>query len=143
MSALALGSLALHGARTWPGVVFGPFGLLGSIGNGVAWGLRGLRERTGRSRKQLMPLIRGVVVAVVLLFVFGALFAGADAAFADLLGGLTPDVSAADGPWRFLLFGVGLLGALAAANTAAAPLRWDRITVRPGRAAAGWSGRFR
>ncbi|MEV0036709.1 DUF4173 domain-containing protein [Streptomyces sp. NPDC050804] len=134
VSALALGSLALHGARTWPGVVFGPFGLLGSIGNGVAWGLRGLRERTGRSRKQLMPLIRGVVVAVVLLFVFGALFAGADAAFADLLGGLTPDVSAADGPWRFLLFGVGLLGALAAANTAAAPLRWDRITVRPGRA---------
>ena len=28
---------------------------------------------------------------------------GADAAFADLLGGLMPDVSVADGPWRFLL----------------------------------------
>ncbi|MFD8968550.1 DUF4153 domain-containing protein [Streptomyces sp. NPDC059568] len=134
VSAPALGSLALHGSRTWPGVVFGPFGLLGSIGNGGVWALRGLRERTGGSRKQLMPLIRGLVVAVVLLFVFGALFAGADAAFADLLGGLTPDVSAADGPWRFLLFAVGLLGALAAAHTAAAPLRWDRITVRPGRA---------
>ncbi|MYZ36723.1 DUF4173 domain-containing protein [Streptomyces sp. MnatMP-M17] len=134
VSALALGSLALHGSRTWPGVVFGPFGLLGSIGNGGMWALRGLRERTGGSRKQLMPLIRGLVVAVVLLFVFGALFAGADAAFADLLGGLTPDVSADDGPWRFLMFAVGLLGALAAAHTAAAPLRWDRITVRPGRA---------
>nr|WP_245703347.1 DUF4173 domain-containing protein [Streptomyces lushanensis] len=134
VSAPALGSLALHGSRTWPGVVFGPFGLLGSIGSGMAWGLRGLRERTGGSRKQLMPLIRGVVVAVVLLVVFGALFAGADAAFADLIGGLTPEMSAADGPWRFLLFVVGLLGALAAAHTAAAPLRWDRITVRPGRA---------
>ncbi|WP_254407018.1 DUF4153 domain-containing protein [Streptomyces sp. GMY02] len=135
-TAMALGSLALHGARTWPGVVFGPFGLLGSIGTAMAWALRGLRERAGQSRRHWLPVIRALVVAVVLLVVFGSLFAGADAAFADLLGGLTPEVSVEDGPWRFLLFGVGLLGALAAAHTAAAPLRWDRVTVRPGKARA-------
>jgi hypothetical protein len=66
--------------------------------------------------------------------VFGALFASADAAFADLLSSLTPDVSVGDGPWRGFLFLLGLVGALAAAYTAAAPVRWDGITVRPGRA---------
>ncbi|MFE7572400.1 DUF4153 domain-containing protein [Streptomyces sp. NPDC057539] len=134
VSALALGSLALHGCRTWPGVVFGPLGLLGSLGPGTVWGWRGLRARAGGSRGRLMPVVRAVGVAAVLLIVFGTLFANADAAFADLLGQLSPDVSVGDGPWRFLLFAIGLVGALGAAHTAAAPLRWDRITVTPGRA---------
>ncbi|MFD7118429.1 DUF4153 domain-containing protein [Streptomyces sp. NPDC059922] len=134
VSALALGSLALHGCRTWPGVVFGPLGLIGSLGPGMFWGWAGLRARAGGSRGRVMPAVRAVAVAVVLLIVFGTLFANADAAFADLLGQLTPDVSLDDGPWRFVAFLVGAVGALAAAHTAAAPLRWDRITVRPGRA---------
>ncbi|MFB6954344.1 DUF4153 domain-containing protein [Streptomyces niveus] len=131
-SALALGSLALHGGRTWPGVLLGPFGLFGSLGTGLLWGVQGVRERAEGSRGRWAPVLRTAAVAVVLLIVFGALFASADAAFADLLGGLTPDVSVADGPWRTLLFVLGVVGALAAAHTAAAPLRWDRITVRPG-----------
>lgn len=131
-SALALGSLALHGCRTWLGVVLGPFGLFGSLGTGLFWGVQGVRERAEGSRGRWAPVVRTAAVAVVLLIVFGALFASADAAFADLLGGLTPDVSVADGPWRTVLFVVGVVGALAAAHTAAAPLRWDRITVRPG-----------
>ncbi|MFD4771985.1 DUF4153 domain-containing protein, partial [Streptomyces niveus] len=131
-SALALGSLALHGGRTWPGVLLGPFGLFGSLGTGLFWGFQGVRERAEGSRGRWAPVVRTAAVAVVLLIVFGALFASADAAFADLLGGLTPDVSVADGPWRTLLFVLGVVGALAAAHTAAAPLRWDRITVRPG-----------
>lgn len=133
-SALALGSLALHGCRTWPGVVLGPFGLFGSLGTGLFWGVKGVRERAEGSRGRWAPVVRTAAAAVVLLIVFGALFASADAAFADLLGGLTPDVSVADGPWRTLLFVLGVVGALAAAHTAAAPLRWDRITVRPGTA---------
>ncbi|MFE4372404.1 DUF4153 domain-containing protein [Streptomyces sp. NPDC056835] len=134
VSALALGSLALHGCRTWPGVVLGPLGLLGSVGPGTVWGWHGLRARAGGSRDRVMPVVRAVAVAAALLIVFGTLFANADAAFADLLGQLSPDVSVGDGPWRFVLFVVGFVGALAAAHTAAAPLRWDRITVRPGRA---------
>ncbi|WP_406733732.1 DUF4153 domain-containing protein [Streptomyces sp. NBC_01794] len=138
VAALAAGSLALHGGRSWPGVLLGSLGLLGAIGSGMAWGARGLRERTGSSRGRWGPVVRSAAVAAVLLIVFGALFAGADAAFADLLGGLIPDISVADAPWRFLLFLLGLVGALAAAHTAAAPLRWDRLTVRPGRARARW-----
>lgn len=133
VSALALGSFALHGSRTWPGFLFGPPGLFMAISRGVRWGWRGLRERAEGSRGRWMPVIRTVVVAAVLLIVFGALFASADAAFSDLIGDLSPDVSVSDGPWRFLLFALGLLGALTAAHTAAAPLRWDRVTVKEGR----------
>ncbi|MER5628899.1 DUF4153 domain-containing protein [Streptomyces nitrosporeus] len=134
VSALALGSLALHGGRRWPGVLHGSWGLLTSVVPGARWGLRGVRERAGDSRGRVRAVVRSTAVALVLLIVFGALFAAADAAFADLLGRLTPDVTLGDSPWRVLLFLLGILGALAAAYTAAAPVRWDRVTVAPGRA---------
>ncbi|MGW2261520.1 DUF4153 domain-containing protein [Streptomyces sp. NPDC001780] len=134
VSALALGALALHGSRTWAGLVFAPLGLIGAVGPGVAWGWHGLRARMEGSRGRWMPVLRTVAVAAVLLIVFGALFSAADAAFADLLGALTPVVPVVEGPWRFLMFAVGLGGALAAARTAAAPLRWDRLALAPGRA---------
>ncbi|ORT55052.1 DUF4173 domain-containing protein [Streptomyces sp. CB03238] len=133
VSAVGLASLALHGSRNWRGILFSPIGLVDSIGPGLVWAWRGLRQRTGGAQGRVGPVLRTIGVAVGLLIVFGALFAGADAAFADLLGSLTPDVSVTDGPWRSLLFALGLVGALAAARTAAAPLRWDRLKARPGR----------
>lgn len=134
VGAVGLASLALHGGRTWRAVVLGPIGLFESVGSGIGWGLRGLREMLDGSRGRAAVVLRTTAVAVGLLVVFGALFAGADAAFADLLGALMPDFdSVADGPARVAFFAVGLLGALAAARTAAAPLRWDRLEPRPGR----------
>ncbi|MGA4866770.1 DUF4153 domain-containing protein [Streptomyces lavendulocolor] len=133
VAALGLASLALHGSRGWRGIVLGPFGLFDSIVPGVLWAGRGLRERAGGAQGRVAPVLRTTAVAVGLLVVFGGLFAGADAAFADLLGSLVPDVSVTEGPWRSLLFVLGLLGALAAARTAAAPLRWDSLKARPGR----------
>lgn len=143
VSAVALGSLTLHGSRSWLGVFLGSVGLFSSAVEGVRWGGLGIRDRMAGSRGRWGVAFRSTAVAVVLLIVFGALFASADAAFADVLGNLIPDVSLGDSPWRFFLFVVGLVGALTAAYTAAAPIRWDRISVRPGKAAAGWSGRFR
>lgn len=134
VSALALGSLALHGSRSWPGVLLGSLGLFPSAAAGVRWGWHGVRDRADDSRGRVRTVVRSTAVAVVLLVVFGALFASADAAFADLLGNLTPDVSVGDSPWRLFLFVLGLVGALAAAYSAAAPVRWDGITVRPGKA---------
>ncbi|WP_406464845.1 DUF4173 domain-containing protein [Streptomyces sp. NBC_00111] len=134
VSALALGSLALHGSRSWPGVLLGSLGLIPSVAGGVRWGWLGVRDRAGDSRGRVRTAVRSAAVAVVLLIVFGALFASADAAFADLLGSLTPDVSVGDSPWRLFLFVLGAVGALAAAYSAAAPVRWDGITVRPGKA---------
>ncbi len=129
-----LGSLALHGGRRWPGVLLGGAGLWFAPAPAIGWALRGLRERATHDRSRLLPMLKTVGVTVVLLVVFGALFAGADAAFADLLGDLTPDVKVTDVPLRFLLLALGTLFALCAAWSAAAPRRWDRIEVKPGRA---------
>ncbi|WP_238441881.1 DUF4153 domain-containing protein [Streptomyces pratensis] len=133
VSALALSSLALHGSRSWPGVLLGSLGLFPSVAAGARWGWRGVRVRADDSRGRVRSVLRTTAVAAVLLVVFGALFASADAAFAELLGSLTPDASIGDSPWRAFLFALGLLGALAAAHSAAAPVRWDGITVRPGK----------
>ncbi len=132
VAAFAAGALALHGSRTWRGIVLAPVGLLGAMPAGAVWGWRGLRARAG-ARGSLGPVLRTGGIAVGLLVVFGALFASADAAFADLVGALAPDVSVAEGPVRVLLFAVGLVGALGAARTAAAPVRWDLLPVTPGR----------
>ncbi|MBB6434239.1 hypothetical protein HNQ79_000687 [Streptomyces candidus] len=134
LSALLLGSLALHGGRTWPGVLIGSLGLIGSVVPGIRWGRRGLRERADGARERWGPVVRTVLIATVLLVVFGALFVSADAAFAKLLGKLVPDVSLLDGPWRILLCALGLIGALAAARTAAAPHQWDKAEIAPARA---------
>ncbi|OKJ14170.1 hypothetical protein AMK21_28190 [Streptomyces sp. CB00316] len=133
VSAFALGSLALHGSRSWLGVLIGSVGTLDSVAAGIRWGWRGVRERADDSRGRWGTAVRTTAVAVGLLVVFGTLFASADAAFADLLGRLTPDVSIVDGPLRTFLFLVGLVGALAAARTAAAPVRWDGLTVKAGK----------
>ncbi|MFH9294742.1 DUF4153 domain-containing protein [Streptomyces sp. NPDC017520] len=133
VSAFALGSLALHGSRSWLGVLIGSLGLFDSLVPGIIWGVRGIRARADGSRARWGAALRTTAVAAVLLVVFGALFASADAAFAELLGSLMPDASVGEGPWRIFLFALGLAGALAAAYAAAAPVRWDGITVRPGR----------
>ncbi|MEU9299846.1 DUF4173 domain-containing protein [Streptomyces sp. NPDC048269] len=133
LAAVLLGALALHGSRTWPGVLLSPLGFFDAIVSGVGWAWSGLRSRSGVSKDRWLPIAKAGAVAVALLLLFGALFASADAAFADLLGGLTPDISVGDGPVRILLFLVGALLALAAARAAEAPLRWDRIKVTPGR----------
>ncbi|MET9885888.1 DUF4173 domain-containing protein [Streptomyces sp. NPDC006430] len=142
LAAVLLGALALHGSRTWPGVLLSPLGFIDAAVLGIRWAWTGLRSRSsGVDRDRWMPLVKAALVAVVLLVLFGALFASADAAFADLLGGLTPEVSVGDGPVRFLLFLLGTVLALAAARAAAAPSRWDRIRVAPGkpRSRAEWA----
>ncbi|WP_107475488.1 DUF4153 domain-containing protein [Streptomyces sp. Sge12] len=133
LSAVLLGALALHGSRTWPGVLLSPLGFVNSAVSGIGWLLIGLRARSGVSKDRWLPFAKATGVAVVLLVLFGALFASADAAFADLLGDLMPDVSIEDGPVRVVLFALGAVLALAAARTAAAPQRWDRIKVAPGK----------
>ncbi|MFF3644627.1 DUF4153 domain-containing protein [Streptomyces sp. NPDC002564] len=133
VAAVALGSLALHGSRTWIGILLSPLGLYDGIFSGLRWGWRGVRERTSGARGA-GPVLRAVGIAAALLLVFGALFAGADAAFADLLGELIPDASLTGSPWRVLLLIAGMVGALAVARAAASPVRWDRLVVKPGRA---------
>lgn len=134
LAAVLLGALALHGSRTWPGVLLSPLGFVDSAVLGVRWAWSGLRSRGGGvDRARWLPVVKATAVALVLLVLFGTLFASADAAFADLLDGLTPEVSLGDGPVRLVLFLLGAVLALAAARAAAAPSRWDRIRIEPGK----------
>ncbi|OEJ35924.1 hypothetical protein BGK67_24480 [Streptomyces subrutilus] len=134
LAALLLGALALHGSRTWPGVLLSPLGVFEAAVSGLGWAWEGLRSRSGGNKDRWLPVAKAVAVAAALLLLFGTLFASADAAFADLLGALTPDISIEDGPIRIVLFLLGCFLAVAAARAAAAPLRWDRIEVSPGKA---------
>ncbi|MFZ3473378.1 DUF4153 domain-containing protein [Streptomyces sp. 4.24] len=133
-AAVLTGALALHGSRSWPGILLSPVGFVDSAVLGVRWLWTGVRSRGSGNRDRWLPVVKAALVALVLLVLFGALFASADAAFADVLSGLTPDVSGVDGPVRFLLFLLGTVLALAVARTAAGPSRWDRIEVAPGKA---------
>lgn len=134
VTALAAGSLALHGGRSWPAVLLGPIGVFNSLVTGPLWGWHGVRARSNDARGRVVPVLRALAVTAVLLLVFGALFAGADAAFADLLGDLMPKASFTGGTWHVVTLALGIVGALAVAHTAAAPIRWDRARVPEGRA---------
>ncbi|MEV6107191.1 DUF4173 domain-containing protein [Streptomyces sp. NPDC051940] len=134
VAALAAGTCALVGGRSWYAVVLGPTGLFSAAPASVAWLVDGIKRRAAVNRQRWVFWIRTVGIAAGLLIVFGALFASADAAFADLLGSLVPDITLGDSPWRAFLFLLGAFGALAAARNAAAPARWDRIRTKPGKA---------
>ncbi|MFD5085337.1 DUF4153 domain-containing protein [Kitasatospora sp. NPDC058406] len=132
--ALGLASLALHGGRRWAGVLLALPGVLWNLVPGLRWARSGLRGGRVPGRSRVVPVVKGVLVAAVLLAVFGALFAGADAAMADMFESLTPSVDLGELPVRFVLFTIGLVTALGFAHIAAGPRRWDRTPVPPGRA---------
>ncbi|MER7706873.1 DUF4173 domain-containing protein [Kitasatospora sp. NPDC097605] len=132
--AVGLASLALHGGRRWSGVLLALPGLLWQLVPALGWAREGLRGRGGNVRGRVVPVLKGVGVAAVLLAVFGALFASADAAMADVLGSLVPSLEGGELPARVALFVLGLATALGFAHIAAGPRRWDRTRVRPGRA---------
>nr|BFD93551.1 hypothetical protein KitaXyl93_49110 [Kitasatospora sp. Xyl93] len=133
VGALALASLALHGGRRWPGVLFPLPGILWQLVPSTVWAWESTDGRRLPGRGRIVPVLKALVVAAVLLTVFGLLFASADAAMADLLGNLSPDLDLDQLPGRGALFAIGTVVALGFAHMAAGPRRWDRAVIRPGR----------
>ncbi|MFF0393683.1 DUF4153 domain-containing protein [Kitasatospora sp. NPDC004615] len=133
IAAICVGSLTLHGGARWVGVAMGSIGLWAHFLPGLAWGIRALKERRFPAKARVGQVVKAVGVSLVLLVVFGMLFAGADSTVADLLGHLVPSVEAGDVPQRFVYFVGGVLLALGAAHAAAAPRRWDRTRTRAGK----------
>ena len=130
--AVTAGALALQGGRRWAGVLLAPLGLAAGLLHGPSWALKALRGRPYPGRDRVLPVLRASLVALVLVVVFGALFAGADEAVGQLLADLTPSVDLGQVPLRVALV-LGLAVALSAARTGSAPFRWDRLPVGPGR----------
>ncbi len=153
ITALALGGAALAsfaGRR----VVSRSLGSVVSLGVGaVAWLVTGAapaladarreatsRPSTTRPDMPAMPILRGLIVAIPLLLIFIALFASADAVFAELLDDLVGwDLDVGDGLGRLVLASViawlaagGLAFAAVRPHPDPAPSADDRSGWRPG-----------
>ena len=131
LAAVALGSLAAAGARTWREVLAGAVGWLGHLVPGLAVLAAGSVRAAGRRGwGRAGAPARGAALAAALLAVFVPLFVTADAAFAEIVGeafAWSPDTERAiDGVAVFLLV-AGLAAALIL--TAAAPVLAPRAAL--------------
>jgi signal transduction histidine kinase len=97
---------------------------------GLPWLGRTLKPSKGV--QSWLPAARTTVLSAVLLLVFGALFASADALFASWVDSLTPDITWNDLPARAVLATFIAAGTLAAAFVALAPPAVDRLRLPPG-----------
>lgn len=134
LTAFGTASLALAGGGRWPGLLLGAGVMPIAAPLSLVWAGRGLiaSARNGNSRAAL----RGAAVAVVtvvLLLVFGALFASADVVFGNLVDSVLPDLSLTTLPMRIFFLLLVTAMALAAASIAAVPPRFDTIASGPPR----------
>src|SRR5680860_901129 len=97
---------------------------------GLPWLGRTLKPSSGV--QAWLPGARTAAVSAVLLLVFGALFASADALFASWVNALTPDITWNDLPGRAVLATFIAAGTLAAAFVALAPPAVDRLRLPRG-----------
>jgi hypothetical protein len=95
VAAVTLCSLALAGGTSWVGVVNGLTRFIPQVGPGPAALVRGV-ARLVPGAGTAGPALRGGMLAIALLTVFGVLFASGDAAFAHLAGDALPSVAAFD-----------------------------------------------
>lgn len=118
LTACVTASLAVAGGRSVRALVLGAVAVPFAALRDLPWVVRGARQGTGRSTVRLGVT---VAVSVALVVVFGALLAGADAAFATLIGRLVPAVHGASAVEWLLVFVVIALGVAGACSVLAAP----------------------
>jgi signal transduction histidine kinase len=94
---------------------------------GLPWLRRTLKPSS--SLQAWLPAARTAVLSAVLLLVFGALFASADALFGSWVDALTPDITWNAQPARAVLATFIAAGTLAAAFVALAPPAVDRLRL--------------
>ncbi|SDF95083.1 protein of unknown function [Lentzea fradiae] len=129
LASILCGSIAMAGGRTVRGLVFGAAGIGLAALRSVPWVARGLSRRGPIG---VRPFV-SVGVAVLLLFVFGSLLAGADKGFGDFLENLVPELEVGTFV-RMGFFGlVAALGALGACYLVASPPRINEdAEAKPG-----------
>lgn len=131
LTAVGVAAVAATSGRSAPSVLLAPLGGAAGAVRALPWVARGIGGHLGARRERLLTVVRSVAVTVVLLVVFGALFAAADGVFASYLPSLDLDLL----PGRVV---VGVMVGVAAAtlaHLALAPPSWSRLTAPAGRAA--------
>jgi Domain of unknown function (DUF4173) len=129
-TALITGAFAVAGGRTVRGLFLGVMSVPIAAVRALPWGWRTGSAMRSRTRGNGLRTALAAVIGLVLLLVFGALLAGADAAFARMLDDILPTVDAgAVSRWVFSFILVGL-GTLAACFLALAPPAFDGEGIR-------------
>lgn len=132
LGAWALGTLALVGARTWTGVAVAAL----ASGLAPARAARWARAALVRARVPGLTSPRGwavVAVTAAVLGLFGALFAAADPAYADLLQRAFPAADAPELVRRSVVLALVASTAVLAAYLAQRPPVTDVLAPAPGR----------
>ncbi|GAA4727338.1 hypothetical protein GCM10025782_27410 [Pedococcus ginsenosidimutans] len=127
LAALALVAVGSTRARSVVGLFATAVAVPLAAIRGLPWLGRTLRPRS--SIQAWVPAVRTALVSLVLLLVFGALFASADALFASWVDALTPNITWNDLPARAVLALFVAAGTLAAAFVALAPPAVDRLQL--------------
>jgi two-component system, OmpR family, sensor histidine kinase BaeS len=136
----ALGLVAVGSTRATS--VFGTLGSAAAVPlaalRGLPWLGRSLRPRG--EAQAWVPAVRAALLSGVLLLVFGALFASADALFASWIDAITPDITWNDLPARVVLAVFIASGTLAAAYVGLTSPAVDRLQprLRPSRRDFEW-----
>ncbi|MBQ1021479.1 DUF4173 domain-containing protein [Micromonospora sp. D93] len=114
LAAAVTGTLAVTGGRSPLGMLVAATLPPAATVRALPWAVRGVRDnRPAGSGIGFGRIVTSLAMSAVLLTLFGLLFSSADAVFANLVGGLLPDISPAGViGWllRLLLIGGGLLG---------------------------------
>ncbi|QFG23372.1 DUF4153 domain-containing protein [Actinomadura sp. WMMB 499] len=137
--AMPVASYAAAGGRSWTELIGGGLAYPVSGLRMLPWAARGVGRAASPGRGVTWPVIRTGLIVAGLLLVFGALFAGADAAFGDLVSGLIPDVSGGNVFVYVFAFAATLLAALAGAHLVQAPPPLHLLTPRRPAPAGRWS----
>ncbi|HEY5200316.1 MAG TPA: DUF4173 domain-containing protein [Acidothermaceae bacterium] len=134
---LIVGSLALVRVRTWAGLAIGSMVMFFVPLRAARWTLRGLaRLRVGGGSPARAALVLGVTSALVLTF--GALFASADPAYANVLNAVVPYRNAGAVFGRVVAFACVAATTLAATYTARRPPLLDALAPAPAKPLRRW-----
>jgi signal transduction histidine kinase len=127
LAALALVVVNVTKARTVLGMLLAAAAVPFAALRGLPWLGRSVRPAHGV--RAWLPIARTALVTLVLLVVFGALFASADAVFATWVDAITPNISIGDVPARIVLGVFIAAGTLTAAYVALAPPAVDSVRI--------------
>ncbi|MFN3003693.1 DUF4153 domain-containing protein [Mycolicibacterium wolinskyi] len=140
MAAWVIGWCTLVGGRTWTAVFAGPFVPWVLAGRVRGWAGRSVRgvlpSRSGMPSVARVAIVGGVTVALV--FVFGALFAAADPAFAHLTENLVPSLAGDEFIARVVVFGIVVAFVLGGAYLVRFAPRLDALAPAPMKPVPRW-----
>ncbi|WP_396934642.1 DUF4153 domain-containing protein, partial [Mycolicibacterium sp.] len=136
MAGWMLGWCTLFGGHTWTAVFTGPFMAWALPARVTRWVQRALPRRTNIPNLGRVAVV--VAVTVVLVLLFGALFAAADPAFAHLAGSLTPALDGGEFIARTLVFAIVVAFVLGGAYLMRFAPKLDAVAPPPMRPVPRW-----